>query len=167
MYDEVRMTASSRLAVFIATVGFAGYSPVAPGTVGAALAAVFYWFLVPGGWWPAVVALAATAVGIWATGVSEKVWRKKDPKRVCWDEFASLFVAVAFLPKTFYVLALAFATLRFYDIVKPFPAGRSQGLRGGWGIMADDFVAGCYANLTVQIVRWAALYFGCRPAGFQ
>lgn len=44
----------------------------------------------------------------------------------------------------------AFFIFRLLDILKPFPAGWSQGLRGGWGVMADDVVAGVYAHLIIS-----------------
>jgi phosphatidylglycerophosphatase A len=72
------------------------------------------------------------------------------------DEFAAYFVAVAFLPKTMAYAVGAFILSRVFDILKPFPAGRSQRLRGGWGIMADDVVASLYANLILQGIRAVA-----------
>ncbi len=149
-----------RVATFLASVAYLGYSPVAPGTVGTLAAVAVYWWLIPNVWWLAAVAAAATAAGVWAGGVAEKVWGEKDPRRVCLDEFAAYFVAVAFLPKTIFYAALAFVLSRFFDIIKPFPAGRAQRLAGGWGIMADDVVAGVYANLVAQGLRALALALG-------
>jgi len=141
------------VATFVASVAYLGYSPLAPGTVGTLAAFAVYWWLVPAGYWVLVVGAVAIAVGIWAGGVAEKVWQKKDPGRVCVDEFAAYFVAVAFLPKTAAYAVAAFILSRIFDILKPFPAGRSQRLPGGWGIMADDVVAGVYANLVLQGIR--------------
>jgi len=161
------MGAARRLAAFIASTAFIGYAPLAPGTAGALAAAAVYWWLVPGGWWPAAVGVATTAAGVWAAGEAERAWGGKDPRRICWDEFASLFVAVAFLPKTWVYLAAAFLALRFYAVVKPFPAGRAQRLPGGWGIMADDVVAGVYANVTVQLMRIISRGLGWWPELFR
>jgi phosphatidylglycerophosphatase A len=141
------------VATFVASVAYLGYSPLAPGTVGTLAAFAVYWWLVPAGYWVLVVGAVAIAVGIWAGGVAEKVWQKKDPGRVCVDEFAAYFVAVAFLPKTAAYAVAAFVLSRVFDILKPFPAGRSQRLPGGWGIMADDVVACVYANLVLQGIR--------------
>ena len=38
--------------------------------------------------------------------------------------------------------ALGFLLFRLADIVKPYPANRLEGLHGGFGIMADDAMAG-------------------------
>ena len=49
-------------------------------------------------------------------------------------------------------LVAAFALFRVFDIAKPFPAGRSQHLPGGWGIVIDDVVAGIYARISVILL---------------
>jgi phosphatidylglycerophosphatase A len=149
-----------RLATFVASLGYLGYSPFAPGTVGTLAALAVYWWLVPANYWVLIVAAAAIAAGVWAGGAAEKVWGGKDPGRVCIDEFAAYFVAVAFLPKTFSYAAIAFILSRAFDILKPFPAGRLQHLRGGAGIMADDLAAAVYANLALQGLRLLAHALG-------
>jgi phosphatidylglycerophosphatase A len=63
-------------------------------------------------------------------------------------------VATFLVPHTLAALALSFFLFRAFDVVKPFPAGRSQALPGAWGIMADDLIAGLYANLALQAVLW-------------
>jgi phosphatidylglycerophosphatase A len=143
-----------RLATFVASVAYLGYSPLAPGTVGTLGALAVYWWLLPADDFVIIAtAVLAAGAGIWAGGVAEKTWGKKDPGRVCVDEFAGYFVAVAFLPKTLAYAVFAFVLFRAFDILKPFPAGRSQRLPGGWGIMADDVIAAVYANLVLQTAR--------------
>lgn len=53
-----------------------------------------------------------------------------------------------------YLLA-AFVLFRIFDIAKPFPCRRLEKLPGGWGIMADDWMAGVYAAICLRI----ALHF--------
>ncbi len=155
-----------RLATLVASVGYLGYSPFAPGTAGTLAALAVYWWLVPANYWVLIVAATAIAAGVWAGGVAEKVWGGKDPRRVCIDEFAAYFVAVAFLPKAFSYAAIAFLLSRAFDIVKPFPAGRLQRLRGGVGIMADDLAAAVYANLALQGLRLLAHALGASGKTF-
>ncbi len=142
-----------KLAAFVASVAYLGYSPLAPGTVGTLGALAVYWWLVPADYWVIIIAAAAAAAGVWAGGAAEKMWGEKDPRRVCVDEFAGYFVAVAFLPKTPAYAVSAFVLFRALDVLKPYPAGRSQRLPAGWGIMADDVVAALYANLILQAAR--------------
>jgi phosphatidylglycerophosphatase A len=53
-----------------------------------------------------------------------------------------------------YLLA-CFLLFRLFDIVKPFPCRRLENLAGGWGIMADDWMAGIYAAICLRL----ALHF--------
>jgi phosphatidylglycerophosphatase A len=52
-------------------------------------------------------------------------------------------------------LVAAFVLFRVFDIAKPFPCRRLEKLPGGWGIMADDWMAGVYAAICLRI----ALHF--------
>jgi phosphatidylglycerophosphatase A len=49
-----------------------------------------------------------------------------------------------------YLLA-AFLIFRLFDILKPFPCRRLENLPGGWGIMADDWMAGVYAAICLRL----------------
>jgi phosphatidylglycerophosphatase A len=53
-----------------------------------------------------------------------------------------------------YLLA-GFVLFRIFDIVKPFPCRRLEKLPAGWGIMADDWMAGIYAAICLRL----ALHF--------
>ena len=46
----------------------------------------------------------------------------------------------------------AFVVFRVVDILKPFPVNKSERLKGGLGIMADDVIAGVYANVAFRIL---------------
>jgi phosphatidylglycerophosphatase A len=52
-------------------------------------------------------------------------------------------------------LLTAFVLFRIFDIAKPFPCRRLEKLPGGWGIMADDWMAGVYAAICLRL----ALHF--------
>jgi phosphatidylglycerophosphatase A len=55
-----------------------------------------------------------------------------------------------------YLLA-GFILFRVFDIWKPWPVRQAEKLPGGWGIMADDWVAGVYAALGLSLLRWLGL----------
>jgi phosphatidylglycerophosphatase A len=129
----------------VATAGGAGYAPVAPGTVASALTVLVLW-LVPfsrGGL--VVVLVAVTVAGTWAAHHAERLLGEKDPGAIVVDEVAGMTLAVLAFPLTLPVLAAGFGLFRLFDIVKPFPAGRSQAIGGGVGVMVDDLIAGLYA----------------------
>lgn len=139
---------------FIASGGPAGYSPVAPGTVGSVLGFLVYWFLPV---WPAWVWIGmvgiAFFVGVPICTRGESAWGH-DAHRIVFDEIVGYWVAMLFLPKMLWVAVLGFLVFRAMDIVKPFPARRSQRLPAGWGVMMDDLIAGIYSSAVLHGVLW-------------
>ena len=107
------------------------------------------------GFW--VVLAAVVVAGTWASHRVEVALQRKDPGVIVIDEVAGMMVSVALLPRTPGVLLCAFFLFRFFDIWKPFPAREAQGLRGGFGVMMDDLVAGVYA---LVLVMGARMLFG-------
>ena len=127
--------------------------PVAPGTAGSAVAVVLFWAVsLPGiVWLPAAGFLAIVAVGWWSAGPAARKLGQKDPGMIVIDEFAGQFLALLALPATWLVWITGFLLFRLFDIVKPPPARWLERLPGATGIMADDLVAGLYANLVLQV----------------
>jgi len=151
-------TALDRLALVIATVGGAGYSPVAPGTAGSLVAVAILWlvpFSRPG---LLIYFIAVTLIGTWAAHRAEPLLGGHDPGAIVVDEVAGMTLAVLALPLTLPVLAVAFVLFRILDVVKPPPARGSQALPGGIGIVVDDLIAGLYALAVIGILhgvlRW-------------
>ena len=161
------------LALAIATFGV-GYLPLAPGTWGSILAVFFFlqlhrlWFphtdIPPGSFQRSflliqvIIILTVTVIGIWAASRTERVLRIKDPGKVVVDEVAGQLIALMAVPAGVWIgfplpVLVAFILFRFFDIVKPYPARKLEGLHGGLGIMADDLVAGLYAYLGVILIR--------------
>ncbi|HEV3004666.1 MAG TPA: phosphatidylglycerophosphatase A, partial [Pirellulales bacterium] len=56
------------------------------------------------------------------------------------------------------VVAAGFVLHRLFDITKPPPARALERLPSGLGIMADDWIAGMYANLTLHVLRFWGLF---------
>lgn len=135
-----------------------GYSPIAPGTMGALVIAILYWFAPPITL-PVLlgVILILTMLGIPCATITEREMirlvgdeRGEDPSIVIIDEIIGMLVTLIAIPKTGKLLLLAFLLFRFFDIVKPFPIRKVEQLPEGWGIVFDDVVAGIYANLVLQ-----------------
>jgi phosphatidylglycerophosphatase A len=137
----------------IATAGGAGRAPVAPGTVGRAVAVVVL-LVLPGSVTGRVAFFVlVTLAGIVAADRVERSAGQKDPGVIVVDEVAGMTLSVLWLPLTPAVLAAAFVLFRVFDVLKPFPADRSQALSGGIGVMADDLIAGLYVLLILTGVR--------------
>jgi phosphatidylglycerophosphatase A len=148
-----RPTVTDRLALAVASAGGAGFAPVASGTAGSLAAAVVVW-LIPfthGGLLAALVVV--TAAGVWAGARVERMLGEKDPGVVVIDEVAGMMFSVLLVPRTLAVLASAFVLFRVFDVWKPFPAHQSQALPGGWGVVADDLIAGGYALIVLLLAR--------------
>jgi phosphatidylglycerophosphatase A len=150
------MTADSRLswlATAVATGLGSGYSPIAPGTAGSAVGLAFFWLLA--GRPPAQQAMAIAAlflIGVAASHHTARRVGRKDPGLVVVDEVVGMWTTLAFLPFVPLTAVAGFFLFRAMDIVKPYPARDLEALPGGWGIMADDLMAGIYGNLLLRVV---------------
>lgn len=137
---------------------YSGYFPFASGTAGTAASAPLVLLLWAVGSWP--LHLAATlivfALGIWSARDAEQLYGKKDPGQVVIDETAGYLASTFLVPCSWFNLAASFFLFRLMDVTKPPPARQLESLPGAWGIMADDIMAGIYANIALQ----AMLYWG-------
>jgi len=141
-----------KLAVLLATVGGAGYAPIAPGTFGSAAGIVLYWFTRqwPMSWQIGLLVLVSL-VGVWAADVAAVHFGKEDPGAVVIDEVAGQLMTLLFTGAGLGGAVLAFFLFRILDIIKPAPARQFERLHGGLGIMADDLMAGVYGCLLMQL----------------
>jgi phosphatidylglycerophosphatase A len=137
---------------FIATGFFSGYSPVAPGTAGSAIALLF--FLLPMFGRPEILVPATVIIFFLGGMAAEKAEHilGQDPSPVTVDEVAGMWLSLWFLPHSLPYIAAAFLLFRVFDIAKPFPASYFDNKSGGWNIMLDDVMAALYTNLLLQSV---------------
>jgi phosphatidylglycerophosphatase A len=148
----IRLPALSRL---LATGFYSGFFPFAPGTVGS-LVALLPFLLIPlpntAAWFSIIVLVFF--IGVWAATEVEKT-HGHDASVIVIDEMVGMWLSIVFLPSWVngYWLMGAFLIFRLFDIVKPFPAGISQKLPGGWGVMVDDVIAGIYSNLVLRLIH--------------
>ncbi len=146
----------TRLAVFVATVAYCGYFPIAPGTVGSAAGLVVYLLV----WWvqspvvEVVLIVALFAAGVWAGTAAERYFGGIDPGPIVIDEVVGMLITLAFIPVGWSGALAGFLLFRIFDVIKPYPAGRFERLHGGLGVMADDAMAAVYANISLRVVMW-------------
>ena len=136
-----------------ATVFGIGYIGKGGGTV-AAIACGICWYMALVGNYQGHIAIIITALitalGIWSGNKVEPLWGK-DHSRVVIDEVAGMCISLLFIPVTLNYVIAALILFRFFDIVKPLYIRRMEALKGGWGVMMDDVLAGVYANIVLQI----------------
>jgi phosphatidylglycerophosphatase A len=151
-----------RLALLIATCGYVGFVPVAPGTAGSA-AGLLLVYVVRGlnaGWVEPLLIVALFAAGVWAASSTERQLGGTDPGPVVIDEVVGMLITVAWIPVTPLGALLGFLVFRVLDVVKPWPSRQFESLHGGMGIMADDAMAAVYGHLLMRGFVFAA------PAGW-
>ena len=144
----------NKFSEYLSTLFGIGYFPKAPGTAGTLFAAIVY-FALPDNWQNPIFALMAILVGslisvFFISKAEEGLGH--DNGKIVLDEFWGYLIAVLFLPKTLVIIIAAFVLFRIFDILKPEPVDVLQKLPKGWGVMADDIMAGIYANIVLQIV---------------
>lgn len=141
----------------MSTCFYVGCVPGAPGTYASlaslAVALILLQFASPATTGLVLLGLAAllfvigARLGTWAEGY----YGKKDPSPFVLDEVVGCFVAMApvllLFPnaKPLIPLGGSFVFFRIFDVLKPFPVDLAEKAPGGWGIMLDDVLAGCYA----------------------
>ena len=170
-----------RAALLFATAFGLGYLPMAPGTWGSLAGvgvAYFLWGQLPPDikyhearyvlryphLWLLVLGFVSLG-GVWAAGRVAGYLATRDPQIVVIDEVSGQLLAFSAGPALLlnpfvqggafnwkYYL-LGFILFRVFDIWKPYPANRAESLPGGWGIMADDWVAGLYAAGCLWLAR--------------
>jgi phosphatidylglycerophosphatase A len=134
-------------------------------------------------WMQVVLAIVIASLGVWSAKCAASFWQQADPQRVVIDEVSGQHLSVflgciipiwwrtpqpassnyllgavsLYSPLNWKYLLVGFILFRVFDIWKPFPARQAESLPGGWGIMADDWVAGAYAAIGLWIARAAGL----------
>ena len=158
MKRRQKYTASltDRLAVWLATGFGIGLVTPAPGTVGGLWGLPLSWAIMrlPSVGWQV---LATLAVGLLATNICSRAVRMiggDDPQEIVLDEIAALpIVYFASGLTNWRVLWVGWLLFRLFDITKPPPVRNLEKLPGGWGVIADDAAAACYACLTLWIMK--------------
>ncbi len=105
------------------------------------------------------VALLISIIGVIVADRAAHYAQVEDPQWVVIDEVSGQLITYYLffwvLPLNWKSWLLGFILFRIFDIWKPFPARQLERLPGGWGIMADDWMAGIYAAIVLRV----ALHF--------
>ena len=143
--------------ILLLATGFGvGYSPVAPGTLGTLVAIPIYYFLSEN---PSplyeITLIGFFFLSVWISENAEAFFGKKDDPRIVIDEVMGFLITMLWLPKTIFFIILGFFLFRFFDIVKPFPIRHlERQLKGGFGVVLDDVMAGIYANVVLHLLQF-------------
>lgn len=147
---------------FIATGFFVGKIPFMPGTFGSLVAVPFVIAMSP---LHIAIKLAITLsvfiLGIIVSNIYTSITKLDDPSCIVIDEIVGVFLIFSIFPAKVSYLIAGFILFRIFDILKPFPVSFFDNIKNGFGIMADDIVASCYAIISLFILEWLlARFFG-------
>ncbi|MDD5760673.1 MAG: phosphatidylglycerophosphatase A [Candidatus Pacebacteria bacterium] len=139
---------------FFATGLGLGYTPLIPGLAGVGLGAAAAYLIHPLPFWQkGVITLVLVIISIPLATEAEKLFQKKDCKKIIIDEVVGVLTATiwfSYLPfKMFWAIFFIYS---FFDAVKVFPANVIEYLYGGWGVVFDDVVAGGYTAIAVALI---------------
>lgn len=147
------MNFKEKAAVFLATGFYVGNIPFAPGTFGSLLGLPLCFILAGIQLPPAIVAVVLfSGLAVWVSNNAARALKRKDPGCIVIDEIAGMMVTLIGVPVHLTSVIIGFILFRILDIVKPFPIRMiDKRLSGGLGIVADDVVAGIFANMLTRI----------------
>ena len=137
--------------LLVATGLFSGYGRPYPGTWGTIPAWLIGYFLIRGDQIVlAAVILTCLPVSVWSAGAAEKLLGH-DCRKIVIDEWVGMFITLVLVPYSPTSYVIAFAAFRGFDVIKIPPARQAEHLPGGWGVTADDVVAGAQACLATHL----------------
>ena len=147
-------TRKNDLVVFLATGFFTGFLPTMPGTWGtfAGIPLVIISHRLTS-IMQAAFTIVLVTFAAYIAGRAEILFEDRDARPIVIDEMVGFLITLLWLPLNFLTLCLGFVLFRLFDIVKPPPIGiLEKRLRGGWGIVLDDVLAGAFANVTLRLL---------------
>ena len=155
----LRADFKAKLAFILASALGAGFFPVAQGTVGTLVGIPLVFLLAcldpfAGG----VFLFLFVILSVWASQVTCTLLGRDDPAEVVIDEVDGILITFFLLPFSWLYLCFGFVLFRLFDILKPYPARRLENLKGGLGVVADDLMAGVYANLCLRLLILVICY---------
>ncbi len=146
---------------FLALGAGSGLVAVAPGTFGSLAAVPLALLLPPDVIGQVLLILLTFFAGVRFCNHCTEALGVHDHGAIVWDEWVGFFIAMLAVPRSLSTVVLAFALFRFFDIVKPWPIGIIDNkVRGGFGIMIDDVIAGImactmlHAALNLGLLSW-------------
>lgn len=105
-----------------------------------------------------IAAAVFTALSIYLASAAENIFGH-DSKKIVIDEWAGMMIALIFVPYSLLNYTIAFVAFRLLDAIKIPPASTAERLPSGWGVTADDIVAGIQANILTQLIVYVINYY--------
>ena len=139
---------------FFATCFGLGYSPIFPGAVGVAFGTVIAYLVHPLPLFNKIlITLILIVLAVPLSTKAEKLFQKKDCKKIVIDEVIGVLVATIWFTNLSIMMFISILFIYgLFDAIKIYPANIIEKLYGGWGIVIDDIIAGIYTALTIFLL---------------
>jgi phosphatidylglycerophosphatase A len=148
------------------TVFYSGLSPKAPGTVGSFVSLIFglilLQFLHPSTLF--LLSILITVIAVKQINLYEEEVKEHDSKEIVIDELAGMWLTLSICginqDNMLIMAVLSFVFFRLFDIWKPSFVGKiDKNVKGGWGVMGDDLLAGVLAGISTAAVYQLLIKF--------
>ncbi len=130
-----------------------GLSPKAPGTLGTVMAFCLWY---PLSYLPPMIYIVflfiASILGVFLCHYTSNSLKVMDHPAIVWDEFCGYWLTMCWVPFSVEWGLIGFILFRLFDIFKPWPINLSERLPKGWGIMADDLIAGLFSSIILNLL---------------
>ncbi|MCX8022745.1 MAG: phosphatidylglycerophosphatase A [Syntrophorhabdaceae bacterium] len=140
-----------KIAEITASLFYIGFIPGAPGTYASVAGCIILYFLSFSSI-PSQICLGGFSILVSMFSIKKLKVGEKDPPFVVIDEVAGMFVTMIGHRTDVLRLFIGFILFRFFDIIKPWPIKRIEKIGGPFGVVADDVLAGIYANLILSLM---------------
>ena len=141
---------------YFATLFGIGFIALAPGTIGSLFAILIWYVFIDffSIFYFIVLFLFVLSVSFYFTDIYLDNYKKKDPSEVIVDEFLGQSIPLLFIVNfNIYEVLIAFVTFRFFDIYKIYPINKMEDLKGSYGVILDDIVAGIYSLIILMLYK--------------
>ena len=141
---------------YFATLFGIGFIPLAPGTFGSLLSILIWYVFIDlfSIFYFIALFLFVLSVSFYLTDIYLDNYKKKDPSEVIVDEFLGQSIPLLFIVNfNIYEVLIAFVTFRFFDIYKIYPINKIEDLKGSYGVILDDIVAGIYSLIILMLYK--------------
>ncbi len=141
---------------YFATLFGIGFISIAPGTFGSLFTILIWYIFIDffSIFYFIVLFLLVLSVSFYLTDIYLHNYKKKDPSEVIIDEFLGQSIPLLFIVNfNIYEVLIAFVTFRFFDIYKIYPINKLEDLKGSYGVILDDIVAGIYSLIILMLYK--------------
>jgi len=141
--------------IFVTMFGI-GFIPFAPGTVSSIVTIIIWLFvtLFLNIIYFYALFIIVLLTSFYLTNIYLKNTKKKDPSEVVIDEFLGQSIPLLFLIEySLFEVLIAFVAFRLFDIFKIYPISKVENLKGSYGVILDDILAGIYSLSFIMVYK--------------